>query len=118
MPLQARHPLEPALHHALRDALDGGLQSTDFFVWIDVRPTGVSDAFTDLDRIVNETQSWLAHLDPDTGLNPDHVAERWDHDPAAEIKLQAIPKKPEARGYRSKPIVGNPEPILAGWGEG
>jgi len=36
-------------------------------------------------------------------------------DPAAEIKLRAIPKRPEARDRRADQIVGNPEPILAGW---
>jgi hypothetical protein len=115
MPLEARHPLEPALHHELRDAFNRQLQNTNFFIWIDVRPTGDQDSFVDLNRLVREIESWLAGLAPDAVRGPDHLPETWIHDPAAAVKLRAIPKKREARGYRSDQIVGNPEPILLGW---
>jgi hypothetical protein len=38
-------------------------------------------------------------------------------DPAADVRIRAIPKKPEARGTRATEIVGNPEPVLMGFGE-
>ena len=115
MALSARHPDEPALHHELRDAFNRKLTSTKFFVWIDVRPTGGLKRFAHLDEIVRATEQWLTDLDPDAPAAPDRIAERWIVDPAAEIKLRAIPKRPEARDRRADEIVGNREPILAGW---
>lgn len=116
MPLEPRHPDELALHHELRDAFNRELTNTNFFVWIDVRPSGGHKQFAYLDQIIKATEEWLGDLDPDSLPGPDRIAERWIEDPAAEIKLRAIPKKPEARAYRSDQIVGNPEPILVGWG--
>jgi hypothetical protein len=116
MPLEPRHPQEPALHHELRDALNRELRNTRFFVWIDVRPTGDRSTFEDLPRVVAHTELWLDSLDPDA-VDPGELPERWERDPAAEVHLRAIPKKQEAWGSRSTEIVGNPEPILVGWTE-
>lgn len=113
--MEARHPMEVDLHHELRDAFNRHLRNTNFFVWIDVRPTGDLKHFAHLDKIIEATEEWLADLDPDIFSGPDKIPERWIVDPAAEIKLRAIAKKREARSYRSDPIVGNPEPILTGW---
>jgi hypothetical protein len=113
VPLEPSHPDEPALHYALRDALNGRLTNTDFFVWITVRPTGEQQEFRNLDWIVHDTETWLASLDPDA--ERDLASERFFHDPAAEVQIRALPKKPEARGKGTQPIVGNPEPILTGW---
>jgi hypothetical protein len=117
MALQARHPLERALHHQLRDALNSELRNPNFFVWIDVRPLGDRDAFDDLGRIVKDTEQWLGSLDPDEDATSEHLPERWERDAAADVKLRAIPKKPEKRSHRADQIVGNPEPILAGFVE-
>lgn len=114
--MEPRHPLEPKLHEDLRAALNAGLRNQDFFVWIDVRPSGVSNDFARLDHMVEETDRWLATLDPDV-VRPSEdrrAAVRFD-DPAAEVKIEALPKKREARGQRAKEIVGNPAPILVGW---
>lgn len=114
MPMEPRHPLEAALHHELRDVLNGGLINTDFFVWIDIRPTGDETSFVDAQRILRDTEEWLASLDPDAISGTD-LPELVRRDLAADVTLRAIPKKPSARAYRSDQIVGNPEPILAGW---
>ena len=117
MALSARHPDEPALHHELRDAFNRELTSTNFFVWIDVRPTGTANEFAHLDQVVAATEEWLGDLDPDAAPPGEgRVNERWIIDPAAEVKMRAIPKKPDARNRRSDPIVANPEPILVGYG--
>ena len=114
MSLQPRHPLEPQLHHELRDALNGELGNTNFFVWIDVRPHADQPSFAKLPEIVRKTETWLASLHPDD-INPERLPGISVDDPAADVKLRAIPKKPSARSYRSDQIVGNPEPALAGW---
>jgi hypothetical protein len=116
MNLSARHPHETDLHHALRDALNDNLLNTNFFVWIDVRPTGKSNEFAHMEQIVDAVEDWLSDLDPDAPPPGEgRVQEREIIEPAAEIKLRAIPKKPEARHRRAAQIVGNPEPILVGW---
>lgn len=112
-----RHPDEFDLHHELRDAFNKELQNANFFVWIDVRPTGKYKQLAHLDKIIEAVEEWLGDLDPDGHLETDRIAERWIVDPAAEIKLRAIPRKREVRGYRADQIVGNPEPILVGWVE-
>jgi hypothetical protein len=117
MPLEPRHPYELDLHHELRDALNEQVLSASFFVWIDVRPTGDGRRFAHLDEIVRAVADWLGDLDPDAHRVSQRLAERWIEDPAAEIKLRAIPKNPDARGNPGVPIVGNPEPILVGWTE-
>ncbi len=119
MPLEPSHPDEPELHHELRDALNAGLENKDFFVWITVRPVGWQKSFAYLPRIVDTVEEWLGALDPED-------VQPWDHgkgeisltDPAADVRVRAIPKKPEARGTRPDHIVGNPEPVLAGYVEG
>jgi hypothetical protein len=116
MALSARHPDEPDLHHELRDAFNSRLTNTNFFVWIDVRPTGKDKRFAYLDQIVAATDEWLGDLDPDAPAPGEgRVQERWITDAAAEIKLRAIPKRPEARNRRADQIVGNPEPVLVGY---
>jgi hypothetical protein len=115
MPLEPRHPDELALHHELRDAFNQRLRNTNFFIWIDVRPTGRYQRFQHLDQVIRATETWLADLDPDAPRSADHLPERWLVDPAAEMKLRAIPRKREVRGYRAAEIVGNPEPVLVGW---
>lgn len=116
MGLSPRHPQELDLHHALRDALNQGLTNTNFFVWIDVRPTGERDEFAHLDQIVTAVADWLEDLDPDAPPPGEgRVQEREIVDPAANIKLRAIPRKPEARSRRAVQVVGNPEPIFVGW---
>jgi hypothetical protein len=117
MPLDARHPDELALHHQLRDALNRDLTNTNFFVWIDVRPTGKHKRFTELKQVVAAVDEWLSDLDPDAHYSADRVPERWISEPAAEIKLAAIPRRREVRDRRAKQIVGNPEPMLVGWEE-
>jgi len=115
MPLEPTHPLEPALHRELRDGLNRELRNRNFFVWIDVRPTGTRSSFVDLARIVREAEAWLTDLDPDAQVGNERFRERVWSDPAADVRLKAIPKKPSARHERSREIVGNPEPALAGW---
>jgi hypothetical protein len=114
VPLEPSHPDEPALHRALRDALNRELTTPNFFVWIKVKPTGKSREFADLPTIVRETESWLLALDPDS-VDGSELPDRTFSDRAANVEIRAIPKKREARGYRSAAIVGNPEPALAGW---
>jgi hypothetical protein len=117
MPLEPRHPDEPALHHELRDAFNRELKNTNFFLWIDVRPAGGYAHFVHLDEIIKATEDWLDDLDPDDPRSADRIQERWIVDPAAEVKLGAIPRKREVRGRRAAQIVGNPEPVLSGWEE-
>jgi hypothetical protein len=114
VPLEPLHPDEPALHHALRDALNRQLTDTDFFVWINVTPTGERTEFDDLSSIVRRTEQWLSSLSPES-VEPETLPEKEFSDRAAEIKIRAIPKKPAARGSHPPQIVGNPEPALAGW---
>jgi hypothetical protein len=113
--LQPSHPNEPALHHQLRDALNAELTNNDFFVWIEIRPTGQSRELATLPSIVSETEQWLAGLDPDAIDNPEELPEIRLSDPAADVTVRAIPKRQEARGRRAQEIVGNPDPILVGW---
>jgi hypothetical protein len=117
MPLEPSHPDEPELHHQLRDALNEGLTSTDFFVWIRVRPTGHQKRFAYLPRIVEKTDKWLASLDPNASRDAPEPPSTFAQDPAADVEILAIAKRPEARGERAAEIVGNPEPALAGFGE-
>jgi hypothetical protein len=114
MALSAPHPDESASHHELRDALNRQLTNTNFFVWIDVRPTGKHKGFSELEQVVKIVEEWLDDLDPDASApGEDRVQEREISDPAATVKLRAIPKKPAARGGRAEQIVVNPEPLLA-----
>jgi hypothetical protein len=115
MALVARHPDEVALHHELRDALNKSLLNSSFFVWIDVRPTGERKAFVDVEAIIADTERWLASLDPDAASDGANLRELHLVDPAADVKVSAIPKKRSARSRRADQIVGNPEPVLAGW---
>lgn len=115
MPFEPRHPDEPALHHQLRDALNAGLQNTNFFVWIDVWPSGEAKTFQALETVVEKAERWLSSLDPDVASgDPDLPEWRYD-DLAGRVRLHALPKKPEARGARAGEIVGNPEPIVTGF---
>jgi hypothetical protein len=91
------------------------LTSKGFFVWINVEPTGEAKCFVNLQHIVEETESWLSRLNPDA-VNARDLPKLSLHDRAAEIKITALPRKPEVRGYRATEIVGNPGPILVGWG--
>jgi len=110
------HPLEPQLHQELREALNRDLSTTDFFVWIGVEPTGERDHFDDLPSIVDKTEQWLAGLDPGAINQRGNLPRQVILDPAAEVEIQAIPKKESARGSRSGEVVGNPAPILVGLG--
>jgi hypothetical protein len=114
MPMQPSHPDEPALHSELRDALNEGLTSTDFFVWLSIYPTGKGEHLATLPSIVESTEAWLNSLDPDSVSSGD-MPEKKFVDPAGEVRIRAIPKKPEARAYRADQIVGNPSPMLVGW---
>lgn len=114
MPMEPRHPDEPALHRDLRDALNRDLNNTDFFVWIDVVPSGAAQTFANLDAMVAATEGWLAHLNPDA-IDPNALPEQLFRDPAGEVRITAVPKKPSARGRRADQIVGNPEPAVSGW---
>jgi hypothetical protein len=107
--------MEPELHEQLRQALNRGLSSKDFFVWINVTPTGSQSDFSDLGSIVQETERWLARLDPDAVDVNWARKRRTFSDPAAEVEINAIPKKPSARSSRAAEIVGNPAPALSGW---
>ncbi len=115
MALAPLHPDEPVLHHELRDALNQSLANTSFFVWINVTPTGTQHEFSDLRRIVVGIEWWLETLDPDAIPATEDVPELELSDPAADVRVRALPKKREARVQRSAEIVGNPEPVLVGW---
>ncbi len=115
MALAPLHPAEPKLHHELRDALNASLANTNFFVWINVTPLGEGGSFGDAGRIVNGVEAWLDSLDPDLVSAAGEVPELEFIDPAAEVRVRAVPKKPEARAGRSAQVVGNPEPVLVGW---
>ena len=114
MPMKPRHRDEPALHHELRDALNHGLTNTNFFVWIDVEPSGTARRFENLRAMVAATEVWLANLDPDA-IDPAALPEQLFRDPAGEVRITAILKKPSARGRQPREIVGNPEPVVVGW---
>ncbi|MEA2459112.1 MAG: hypothetical protein QOC95_2084 [Thermoleophilaceae bacterium] len=113
--MQPAHPDESGLHRQLRDALNESLASTNFLVWITVEASGDGTHLSTTREIVLRTEQWLSSLDPETIPTPEAIPEMAFTDPAAEVRIRAIPKKPEARGYRSQPIVGNPEPAVAGW---
>ena len=114
MGLEPLHPEEAELHRDLRNALNEGLTSTDFLVWITVEPTGATGRFEDLPKLVEDTDAWLKARDPDR-VDGSDLPELTLEDRAAEVRIRAVPKKPEARGRRSGEIVGNPEPVLVGW---
>src|SRR4051812_22163384 len=116
MPMQPRHEYERALHYELRDALNKHLTSTGFFVWLDVRPTATARTFQSLDLIVARTENWLNELDPD-GVSEKKLPTLLLRDPAADVEITAIPRKPEVRDHRAAEIVGNPGPALVGWNE-
>jgi hypothetical protein len=99
----------------LRDALNARLTNPNFFVWITVEPNGQGTVLASVDQIVQDTERWLSSLDPEAISSPDAVPERQFVDPAASVRIRAIPKRPEARLQRSESIVGNPEPVVAGW---
>jgi hypothetical protein len=113
MKLEPTHPHSLALHHQVRDHLEENLKTWDYFVWINVRPTGAGDKIGDLD-IAGTTDDWLAAL-------PEHehgkTFERVTYDfEQATVVVIAVPKIPEARTGRAYPVVGNPEPVLGGYG--
>ena len=115
MGLEPLHPDEVVLHRQLRDALNEQLTTPAFLVWITVEPTGEGAELATVEQIVRTTDEWLTSLNPETIATPDAVPEKRFLDPAAEVRIRAVPKNPEARGHRSHPIVGNPEPALAGF---
>jgi hypothetical protein len=115
MRLHPLHPDEPGLHHALRDALNERISNTGFFVWINVSPSGLQREYADLDRLVAGVQLWLDTLDPDRMSASEGVPEMAMFDPAAEVRVRALPKKPSARTVCARAVVGNPEPVLVGW---
>ena len=115
MELQPLHPSEPPLHHELRDALNRSVANTSFFVWINVTPTGLDGQFADLEKVVRDIEWWLDRLDPDAIRSTEGVPELEISDPAADVRVRALPKKPSARSERAGQIVGNPEPVLVGW---
>lgn len=105
-------------HLALRDALDAQLVNGDFFVWLTARVVGAPGVLSPGSRqeVVRLADEWLAGLDPDA---PDaaRAEMRWQHD-GVSVRLQAVPKRPEARGVRRDRVVGNPEPAFAYWQNG
>jgi hypothetical protein len=103
------------LHRELRDALNRDLTSRNFFVWINVKPTGHARCFADLNAIVGRTEAWLSTLDPDA-VRERELPKLQLEDRAASVEITALPRKQEVRGYRAQEIVGNPAPALAGWG--
>lgn len=116
MQYRAGHEDEIALHHELRDALNGGLTSKNFFVWITVEPTGDAKRFADLDNVIARTEAWLSTLNPDAVPEAD-LPKLQLHDKAAAMEITALPRKPEVRDHRAQEIVGNPGPVLVGWNE-
>lgn len=94
--------------------MNAALTSKGFFVWITVSPKNDHKHFADLDRIVRGTEAWLNSLDPDK-IGPGEFPAKTFDDKAADVRIRAIPKKLEARTYRSEQIVGNPSPMLVGW---
>jgi hypothetical protein len=115
MELNPSHPAELSLHHELRDALNGTLDNPSFFVWIHVAPSGGEARFADTERMVAAIDWWLGTLDPDAIPVAEAVPQLDLSDPAAEVRVRALPKKPDARKQRSAVVVGNPEPVLVGW---
>jgi hypothetical protein len=115
MKFSPSHPAELALHHELRDALNGKLDNGSFFVWINVAPTGANTRFANVQRIVAGIEWWLGTLDPDAIPATEAVPQIHLSDPAADVRVRALPKRPDARSRRSTGIVGNPEPALAAW---
>lgn len=116
MPFQARHPDETALHSEIRDALNSEIQSKNFFVWLNILPTGQGSEIDDLPGLVAETEEWLRSLDPDA-VSEKELPKRVIKRRAAIVELTALPRKPEVRSYPADQIVGNPGPILVGWNE-
>lgn len=106
------YPDERELHHQLRDALNQSLSNKNFFVWINITPSGVRHGFENLGRIVSGIEWWLDTLDPDALSGDEEILLE---DAAAEVRIRALPKKPEARSRRAAQIVGNPEPVVVGW---
>lgn len=104
-----------ALHHQLRDALNASLKNKNFFVWINVMPTGDASRFSELDRMVERTEDWLSRLNPDAVREGD-LPKLQLRENAASVEITALPRKREVRGYRAAEIVGNPEPVLTRWG--
>jgi hypothetical protein len=112
---RAGHPDEIALHHELRDALNDSLTNKNFFVWINVQPTGDAKQFSNLDEIVGRVEGWLSDLNPDD-VQESSLPKLALDDEAASIGVTALPRKPEVRDHRAAEIVGNPWPVLVGWG--
>jgi hypothetical protein len=86
VPFEPSHPDEPVLHSELRDALNQRLTSTNFFVWIGVTPSGTTRTFENLDRIVQDTERWLASLDPGA-LDPKNLPSEYWMDAAGEVEI-------------------------------
>jgi len=112
---RAGHPDEITLHHELRDSLNSSLTNRNFFVWINVRPTGDAKQFSNLNGMASKIESWLSDLDPDAVEEGD-LPKLPLHDDAASVEITALPRKAEVRDHRAAEIVGNPWPVLVGWG--
>jgi len=91
------------------------LRNKNFFVWISVEPTGDAKHFSSLQKVVGRTEDWLSTLDPDA-VREGELPKLPLHETAAEIEVTALPRKPEVRDRRADEIVGNPWPVLVGWG--
>lgn len=115
MQYRAGHKDEIALHHELRDALNRDLTNKNFFVWINVEPTGEAKRFAHLGKMIGRTEAWLSTLNPDAVREGDLPKLQLD-EKAASVEITALPRKPEVRDHRAQEIVGNPGPVLVGWG--
>ncbi|HVO55634.1 MAG TPA: hypothetical protein VMT37_14575 [Solirubrobacterales bacterium] len=115
MQYRAGHEDEVALHHELRDAFNRDLTNRNFFVWLNVDPTGEAKQFAHLDKMVERTEAWLANLNPDAVREGDLPTLQL-HEEAASVEITALPRRREVRDHRAQEIVGNPGPVLVGWG--
>lgn len=95
------------LHHALSEALEGGVANRDWFLWLDVSG---GDPHPDFSSLIEQTERWLAQQDPDARELATTLS--WQQR-GLHVEIRAEPKKPRARG--AQPLVGNPYPAFAYW---
>ena len=100
-------------HEALARALDRGIDSAAFFLWLRVDGEVDRPSDDEVRSFVQQAREWLNGLDVDA-VKSDHLPTLRLAVDGGEVELTAIPKKPAARGS-SGPVVGNPVPPRAFW---
>lgn len=94
------------MHRVVSQALEGGVQNRNWFIWVDV--SGESPP-PDLSPLITRTEQWLHDLDAGTSQSTEL---NWSKS-GLTVLLRALAKKPHARG--ANPLVGNPYPAFAYW---